>query len=139
MENATAHNKVFLVEDSPAIRVRLSEMLAKIDGVSIVGEADTPASAIDGILHTRPHCVVLDIKLFGGSGIEVLRRVKAVHPSIAFIVLTNHAEPQYRKICMAHGASYFLDKSSEFEKIKDLILELKTKRIHQRAISNVIY
>src|SRR5262245_23169035 len=121
MENATAlRDKVFLVEDSPAIRVRLAEMLGKLEGVSIVGEADNPASAIDGILRTRPHCVVLDIKLVGGSGLEVLRKFKPADPSIAFIMFTNHVEPQYRKVCMGHGASYFLDKSIDFEKIKDL-------------------
>jgi len=131
MENAiNQHNRVFLVEDAPALRTRLAEMLGKIDGVTIVGEADTPASAIEGILRTRPHCVVLDIQLVGGSGIEVLREIKPAHPDIVFVVFTNHSEPQYRKICMANGASYFLDKSIEFEKIKDLVSGLKTRSIN---------
>lgn len=125
MENVTTHgNKVFLVEDAPAIRTRLAEMLGKIEGVTIVGEADTAASAVEGILRTRPHCVVLDIQLVGGSGMEVLRKIKLAHPNIVFIVLTNHAEPQYREICMANGASYFLDKSSEFEKVKEVVKNL---------------
>src|SRR5664279_1170366 len=93
----TDSNKVFLAEHSPAIRMRLAAMLGKVDGVAIVGEAGTAASAIEGILRTLPHSVVLDIHLVGGSGIDVLRKVKLTHPNIVFIVLTNHAEPQYRK------------------------------------------
>ena len=117
---------VFLVEDSEPIRRRLAEMLGAIDGISIVGEADTPASAIEGILRTRPHSVVLDIQLTGGSGIDVLRGVRPVDPDIVFIVLTNHPDPQYRRICMEKGARYFLDKTTEFEKIKEVIAGLAT-------------
>jgi DNA-binding NarL/FixJ family response regulator len=125
METARADcTNVFLVEDSAAIRMRLAEMLGNMRGVSIVGEAETPASAIEGILRTHPDSVVLDIQLTGGSGIEVLRKVRSVAPGIVFIMLTNHPNPQYRKICLEAGASYFLDKSSEFENVKAIIAEL---------------
>ena len=120
----THHTNVFLVEDSAAIRARLAEMLGEVEGVSIVGEAETPASAIDGILRTRPDSVVLDLQLIGGSGIEVLRKVCPVAPNIVFIMLTNHADPQYRKICMESGASYFLDKTADFNKVREVIAAL---------------
>ncbi len=127
METArTDRTNVFLVEDSAPIRMRLAEMLGELEGVAIVGEADTPASAIEGILRTRPHSVVLDIQLIGGSGIDVLREVRPLEPGIVFIVLTNHPDPQYRKICMGAGASYFLDKTTEFEKVREVIAELGT-------------
>jgi len=125
METAQNHHtNVFLVEDSAPIRARLSEMLGAVDGVAIVGEAETPAAAIDGILRTRPDSVVLDIQLTGGSGIEVLRKICPIAPNIVFIMLTNHADPQYRKICMQAGASYFLDKSVEFNKVREVIAAL---------------
>ena len=120
----TDRTNVFLVENSAPIRMRLAEMLGDMQGVAIVGEAETPASAIEGILRTHPHSVVLDIQLNGGSGIEVLRKVRSVNPGIIFIMLTNHPNPQYRRICMEAGASYFLDKSSEFENVKTIIAEL---------------
>jgi DNA-binding NarL/FixJ family response regulator len=125
MSAAHARNtSVFLVEDSALVRARLAEMLSDMAGVAIVGEADTPASAIDGILRTRPDSVVLDIHLTGGSGIEVLRKVCAVAPDIVFIMLTNQPDPQYRKMCIECGASYFLDKSAEFEKVGEVITSL---------------
>ena len=125
METArTERTNVFLVEDSAPIRMRLAEMLTDMQGVAIVGEAETPPSAIEGILRTHPDSVVLDIQLSGGSGIEVLRKVRSVDPGIVFIMLTNHANPQYRRICMEAGASYFLDKSSEFENVKAIIAGL---------------
>ena len=92
MDNASApRTNVFLVEDSAPIRARLSEMLGNLAGVTIVGEAGSPASAIDGILRTQPDSVVLDLHLDGGTGIEVLRRTCPVAPHIVFIMLTNHS------------------------------------------------
>ena len=119
-----ARTNVFLVEDSAPIRARIAEMLDAMECVSIVGQADAPAPAIEGILRTHPDSVVLDLRLLGGSGLEVLRKVCPLDPGIVFIVLTDHAEPQYRKACMQAGASYFLDKASEFEKVRDVIAGL---------------
>ncbi len=125
MQTAPNHQtNVFIVEDSAPIRARLAEMLGEVSSVAIVGEAETPATAIAGILRTRPDSVVLDIQLAGGSGIEVLRKICPIAPNIVFIMLTNHADPQYRKICMQAGASYFLDKSVEFNKVRDVIVSL---------------
>ena len=115
--------KVFIVEDSPSIRGRLVELLNDIDGVRVVGEAETPEAAIAGIFETLPDCVVLDFRLIGGTGVDVLRAVHPALPAIAFIVLTNHAGTQYRRVCIEAGASWFLDKSTEFEKLKELVAE----------------
>lgn len=125
MENThTSRTDVFLVEDSKDIRTRLAAMLVAIAGVAIVGEADTPAAAIEGILRTLPHSVVLDIQLLGGTGIEVLRKIHPIKPDIVFIVITNHPNPQYRKIYAEAGANYFLDKTTEFQKVKEVVAGL---------------
>ena len=118
--------KVFVVEDSPSIRSRLVELLGEISGVRVIGEAETPADAISGIFQTQPDCVVLDFGLVGGTGVDVLRAVHPALPEIPFIVLTNHASTQYRRVCMEAGASWFLDKSTEFEKLKDLVAQCVT-------------
>jgi len=119
-----AHMRVFIVDDSPPIRERLIELLT-CDGVAIVGEAETPADAIAGIRRTRPDCVVLDLKLIGGSGIEVLRSLRPEFPETTFIVLSNHSDVPYRRSCEAAGASFFLDKTTEFGKIASLIADLQ--------------
>jgi DNA-binding NarL/FixJ family response regulator len=115
--------KVFIVEDSASIRSRLVELLGEIDDVSIVGEAETPDEAIAGIRRTQPHCVVLDYQLIGGTGVDVLRAVHPGSPEISFVVLTNHPNPQYRRVCMEAGAEQFLDKSIELGKLKDVVAQ----------------
>ena len=116
--------KVFIVEDSASIRERLTELMGEINGAAVVGFADTPSDAIAGILNTRPDCVVLDYHLLGGTCIDVLHAVHPKAPSVVFLVLTNHANPQYRRLCLEAGANWFFDKSTEFRKIKGVIAGL---------------
>ena len=123
-----AEMNVFIVEDSASIRQRLAAMLADIEGVTVVGEAESPAEALEGILRTRPDSVVLDIQLIGGSGLDVLRKAHPQVPATVFIVLTNHADPQYRRICMQAGAAYFFDKTNEIAKVREVISGLGATR-----------
>jgi DNA-binding NarL/FixJ family response regulator len=120
MENTHQLASVFVVEDSPIVRKRLVSMLDETPGVRIVGEADCPVDAIDGIRRTRPDWVVLDIQLIGGTGIDVLRKVRTEVPKTGFIVLTHLGIAPYRRLAEAAGADYFLDKT-ETAKLRDII------------------
>jgi DNA-binding NarL/FixJ family response regulator len=131
MVHAHTHNnpadgdmKVFLVEDSQPVRERLVEMIRDIKDVDIVGEAASEDEAVSGILATHPDVAILDISLSDGSGIEVLARVKRLLPALKGIMLTNYATPQHVKASAEAGADYFLDKSSEFEKIVEILERL---------------
>jgi two-component system response regulator DevR len=123
-EQHAKSTRVFVVEDSAPVRARLLEMLRDVRGVAVVGEADSAAGAIEGIERTRPDAVVLDIHLVGGSGLEVLRKVHPLARHVVFIVLTNHPEKHYRDACLREGASHFLDKTSEFARVKDIVAGL---------------
>lgn len=116
--------KVFVVEDSQAVRERLVDMINEIDDVDVVGEADSYDTAVSGILATRPDVAILDISLAAGSGIDVLAHVKRQLPALKGIMLTNYSSPQHVKASADAGADYFLDKTSEFEKIVDILERL---------------
>ena len=114
---------VYVVEDSASIRERLAEMVTDI-GATVAGEAAEPADAVQGILETRPDSVILDLQLDGGSGLDVLRAVHPSHPEILFITVTNFPNAQYRRSCLAAGATHFLDKNTEFSRVRDVLREL---------------
>jgi two-component system, NarL family, response regulator DevR len=109
--------KVYLVEDSLLIRERLAAMVRTLEGIEIVGEAEAPEAALLGIKASRPDVVILDLQLTAGSGLSVLRQLHDVAPDVVPIVLTNDALPQFRKECLAAGAKYFFDKTTEFGKV----------------------
>ncbi len=120
MDNTQSAVSVFVVEDSPIVRKRLVAMLDETPGICIVGEADCPAAAVDGIRRTRPDWVVLDMQLIGGTGIDVLRQVRTEVPRTGFIVLTHLGIAPYRRLAEAAGADYFLDKT-ETSRLREII------------------
>jgi DNA-binding NarL/FixJ family response regulator len=118
---STAATRVFIVDDAPAVLERLREFVDTIPGTTVVGDAATPEAAIDGIRRTEPACVLLDYQLEGGTGVDVLRALRTQTPATVFIVLTNHSDPQYRRVCLAAGADHFFDKTTEFERVASVI------------------
>jgi len=116
MPQSNINLKVFLADDSAAIRERVAAILAA-GQMTIVGQAETPQGSIDGILSAQPDVVVLDVQLEGGTGLEVLRAVREADPKIAFVVFSNNSAPAYRKRYIGAGATQFLDKSTEFDQL----------------------
>ncbi|MGE0331979.1 MAG: response regulator [Ramlibacter sp.] len=117
---STAAPRVFLADDSAPIRDRVAAMLCA-RGMTIAGEAATPAGCIDAILATHPDVVVLDVQLEGGTGLQVLQAVRATTPDIAFVVFSNTAGPVYRKRYLGAGATDFLDKNAEFDQLAQAV------------------
>jgi DNA-binding NarL/FixJ family response regulator len=109
--------RVLIADDSEAFVQRLVTNLAKLDEIEIVGQAGTVAEAAKGIRNLHPDVVILDIRMPGGSGINVLEGMKRDQVTPIVIVLTNYGYPQYRKKCLQSGARFFFDKSAEFEKL----------------------
>ena len=89
--------------------------------MTVVGQAQTPQDAIDGISRTLPDVVVLDVQLEGGSGLQVLRALHPALPDTAFVVFSNNANPAYRKRYLSEGAVRFLDKSQEFTELAQAV------------------
>lgn len=116
--------RVYIVDDSKAIRERLKEMLVDIAGIEIIGESEDPTEALVEIRVNQPDVVILDIHLPGISGIDLLRRIKERHPETRVIMLTNYPYPKYRQQSLAAGADYFFHKATEFEKIPDILKRL---------------
>ena len=115
--------KVFLVEDSPHICERLTELL-EADGHEVSGCADTYDSAVQDIDTTQPDVGIFDIQLKHGSGIDVRVEAKRRHPELVGIILSNKVTAQYMAASANAGAAYVLDKSGDFERIPEILAVL---------------
>ena len=117
--------KVFIVDDSLIVREHLVTMFDELAGIEIVGQAENVAEAISGIRIIRPDVVILDIRMPGGNGIDVLQTIKQDEAAPMVIILTNYPYPGYRQKCLQAGADFFLDKSTEFDQIPELFERFK--------------
>lgn len=117
--------KVFISDDSATVRERLVTMALDLPEVDVVGQAQDAPGTLDALRQVRPDVVILDIRMPGGNGIEVLREVKKMTPAPQVIMLTNFAYAQYRKKCQEAGADFFFDKSTEFEKLPQALEQVR--------------
>jgi DNA-binding NarL/FixJ family response regulator len=116
--------KVFITDVSHVFRKKLIEMLCELEGVEIVGQAEDAQEALKAIRVLPPDVVTLDVSILGGSGIEVLIKIKQETLAPVVIMLTNHSSLPYRKKCMQAGADFFVDKTIEIFEMRRIIEEL---------------
>jgi DNA-binding NarL/FixJ family response regulator len=117
--------KVFIADDSRIVREHLVTILEELARVEIVGQAENVAEAISAIRRYQPDVVILDIRMPGGSGIDVLQHLKQDQMAPIVIILTNYPHPAYRQKCFQVGADFFLDKSTEFDQIPSLFEQIR--------------
>lgn len=96
-------------------------MLDEMPCVTGLFEAHDFEETVKGITDLHPDVLILDIRMPGGSGIDVLKTMTADIRPQAVIVFTNYAYPQYFDRCMELGADYCFDKSADIEKLVELI------------------
>lgn len=117
--------KVFVADDSALVRERLAELISEIEGVEVVGQAGDAREALEGIQRLRPDAVILDIRMPGNNGIQVLEAIKRSTAAPVVIVLTAFPHPQYRKKCLEAGAEFFFDKATEFEQVAEVLKKMR--------------
>ncbi len=115
---------IYIVEDSVPVRERLIETVQEIPYTRVVGEAAEVPVALEGVRNSQPRVLILDIQLRGGSGIRLLKQLRAAgvrRPELV-IVVTNYPTDDYRKASHDYGADHFFDKASEFDKVRDVLM-----------------
>lgn len=126
--------RVLIVEDSRIVRERLTAMLADLaPGIEQVVEARDPAEARERFRSVRPDVVLLDVRMPGGDGLDVLQEIKRLTPSPIVLVLTNTPFAQYRQACAQAGADYFFDKSGDLAPMREVLRRLTHAGIHPSA------
>ena len=124
-------SKILLVDDEREFVQTLSERLEMRD----IGSAVTydGASALDLVKEDEPDVMILDLKMPGIDGIEVLRRVKETQPEIEVIILTGHGSEADRETCMKLGAFAYLQKPVDIKILSDTIEKANEKIREKKA------
>jgi DNA-binding NarL/FixJ family response regulator len=121
--------RVVIADDSCIIRCRLARKISKLRGIIVARETDDVNSTLEAIRAVHPNVVILDIQMPGGSGIDVLAQMKKEHADIIVIMLTNYALSPLKKKCLELGADYFFDKSTEFDKVSEVLKQLSAASV----------
>lgn len=124
---------ILLVDDEKEFVQTLSERLQMRNMESRV--AYNGQSALDMIQNDAPEVMIIDLKMPGINGMDVLKEVKQTQPEIEVIVLTGHGSDQDKKKCMEIGAFAYLQKPVDIciltDTLKKAHEETNTKKMRR--------
>jgi DNA-binding NarL/FixJ family response regulator len=117
--------KVVIGDNSSLMRDRIKILLRNLNHNYEVFEAEDGVEALQLIGEKEPDLAIIDIRMAGMNGIEVLKKIRELKLKTRVCILTNYSYPQYRKRCLEEGADFFFSKSEDFEEIKVIISDLE--------------
>ncbi len=112
--------RILVVDDHPAVRRGLRDLLENYSDMQVIGESEDGHSALDAVKRLSPDVILLDVGLPGLSGIEVARKLRHSAPMLRIIMLTSYAAEDIAKTMQgdAHG---YLAKSDSAEHLGEAI------------------
>jgi DNA-binding NarL/FixJ family response regulator len=102
--------KVFLVDDHPLVREHLTALLQREQDLQVCGEAGDAPTALSLITRQPPDLVILDISLKHSHGLELLKDLQNLRPSLPVLVLSMHDETLYAERALLAGAMGYITK-----------------------------
>lgn len=122
--------RVLLADDSVLMIERLREMLGNFHEVEIVDVCKNGADALIALRNLNPDLAIVDLKMPGLTGLQVLTEIRKENKNLPFILLTFHANDNYRRLAKAAGVNYFFSKVDDFEKVGQVVDELLNRNVN---------
>ncbi|HPS58352.1 MAG TPA: response regulator transcription factor [Spirochaetota bacterium] len=104
--------KIVIADDHDIVRAGLKQIISDEEDMEVAGESNSGEKLIELIKKNDYDIVLLDLKMSGMNGIEVMKHIKAIKPTIPVIVLSMHAEDQYAVRTIKAGASGYITKET---------------------------
>ena len=117
MQADAATIRVLIADDHPVVRRGIGALLASLEGIVVVGEAADGAAAVREAQLTRPDVVVMDVQMPGTDGVAATRRLAAVLPGTAVLILTMFEDDETVFSAMRAGARGYLLKGAGQDEI----------------------
>ena len=109
--------RVLIVDDHPIFRDGLAGLLATLPEVEVAATAGTAEEALAALTRTSPDVVLMDINLPGTSGVEATRRVSAIAPATAVLVISMVDDDDSVFAALAAGARGYVLKGASAAEI----------------------
>jgi DNA-binding NarL/FixJ family response regulator len=122
------HVRVVVVDDHDLLREGVTACLSGFEDLEVVGEASSGETAIVEVRNLVPDVVVVDLVMPGMGGVEVIRRLRAEHPTIGLLALSSFTERARIREVIQAGANGYLVKSVDAESLAEAVRSAATGR-----------
>lgn len=125
--------RLFLVDDHPLVREWLAQLLQGEADFEVVGEAEDAASALAAMEQSPPDLAVVDLSLRSGSGLELIKSLRARLPAVQVLVLSMHEELTQVERALRAGASGYVMKRESTQQIVEAIRRVRAGQIYANS------
>ena len=116
--------RILIADDSSLIISRIQEALSVFEDLEIVGIASDGLVALEKAKSLKPDLAILDLKMPGLNGIQVIREIRKEDQKMVIMILTYFLTDDYRNKAVESGANYVYSKVDDFEKVPDTVGQL---------------
>jgi DNA-binding NarL/FixJ family response regulator len=102
--------RIVLIDDHPIMRHGLAQLIRAEDGLDVIGEAGSAREGLEVVGRLTPDLAVVDLTLPDKNGLELVKDIRAQHPSTLCIVLSMHEETLYGERALRAGARGYVMK-----------------------------
>ena len=127
--------RIVLADDHVLMRQGTRELLEREEDLEIVGEAGDGEQAVKLVTELHPDVALIDIAMPKLNGIEATRRIKAIYPSVAVLILTAYDNDQYVFALLEAGAAGYLLKDV---RARDLVEAIRAVNAGESVLHPVI-
>ena len=120
-EKTTGPARVFLVDDHPLVREWLASLIERQSDLSVCGQSEDAATAVQEITRLQPDVVVVDLSLQGQTGLELIKQLQTLLPNPRVLVLSMHDEAFYAERALRAGALGYVMKRAATTKVIEAI------------------
>ncbi|EXF46661.1 DNA-binding response regulator GacA [Pseudomonas sp. BAY1663] len=113
--------RVLVVDDHDLVRTGISRMLGDIDGLQVIGQADSGEEAIKKARELKPDVVLMDVKMPGIGGLEATRKLLRSYPDLKVIAVTICEEDPFPTRLLQAGAAGYLTKGAALDEMVQAI------------------
>jgi len=134
-------HRIFVVDDHPVMREGFARLLGCQSDLLVCGQADTIDTALVGIATSKPDLAIVDLMLGRSNGMDLIKEIKAVHPSLLIFVLSSHDESVYAERALRAGAKGYAMKETPTIELMDAIHRVLRGEVYlsEAARVNVVY
>jgi DNA-binding NarL/FixJ family response regulator len=101
--------RILVVDDHPIVRLGIRQMIAAEPQLTICGEAESAAAALE-LVKSKPDLAIVDLSLEDGNGLELIRALREAAPGTRVLVLSMHDEALFAERALRAGARGFIMK-----------------------------
>ena len=119
----TKQAKVFLIDDHPAMRRGIAQLISDEADLEVCGEAADRQSAMDALARVSPDLAIVDIALQGSdhSGLDLIVEIHAAWPDLPLLAYSMHDERNFAERALRAGARGYLMKQEPVRQLIDAI------------------